>query len=210
MHTIPAPRRSPPDFFALGAIRPLLLTLFCSVALAVPVANAGNALRGASVTDSCIACPADKFGSPGAVTDGDRATMRNLGGGAPGSFTLMTAKPVSLEKVMVVPAMTPGGNVSFEIQTSKDASGAAGSWVSHGGILTRAWADRVPVEVALNADTRDVRAVKVIVHQSPSWVAIYEIEGESGFALWVYGLAVAFVLLLVGGFLLRRRRAAAR
>lgn len=210
MHTSPTPRRSPPDFFALGAIRPLLLTLFCSVALAVPVANAGNALRGASVTDSCIACPADKFGSPGAVTDGERATMRNLGGGAPGSFTLTTAKPVSLEKVVVLPAMTPGGNVSFEVQTSKDASGAAGSWVSHGGILTRAWADRVPVEVAMNADTRDVRAVKVIVHQSPSWVAIYEIEGESGFGIWIYALAIAVVLLLAGGFLVRRRRTAAR
>ena len=106
---------------------------------------------------------------------------------------------------MVVPAMTPGGDVSFEIQTTKDPSGAVGSWVSHGGKLSRPWADRVPVEVAMNADTRDVRAVKVIIHQSPSWVAIYEIEGESSVSVWIYGAAIAVVAML-GGLLYRRRR----
>ena len=106
--------------------------------------------------------------------------------------------------------MTPSGNVSFEVQTNSDPSGAVGSWVSHGGILSRPWADKVPVEVAMNADTRDIRAVKVIIHQSPSWVAVYEIEGESGISLWIYGVAIVVAaLLLAAGLLLRRRQRAA-
>ena len=206
MHISPLPQRSPLDFFAQLTRRGALLTALFSVALAIPAAHAGNVLQGASVTDSCVSCPADKFGSPGAVTDGDRATMRNLGGGAPGTFTLTTATPVSLDKLMLLPAMTPDGNVSFEIQTSKDASGAVGGWVSHGGILSRPWAERVPVEIAMNAGTRDVRAVKVIIHQSPSWVAIYEIEGDSGISIWIYAAAIVVAVLLLGGLLLRRRQ----
>ena len=211
MHISPLPRRSPLDFFAQLAPRRSALVMLCSIALAVPVASAGNVLQGATVTDSCIACPADKFGPPNAVTDGDRATMRNLGGAAPGTFTITTAKPVRFDKLVVLPAMTPAGDVSFEVQTNSDPSGAVGSWVSHGGILTRPWADKVPVEVAMNADTRDIRAVKVIIHQSPSWVAVYEIEGDAGLSIWIYAIVIAVVALLLGGLFFRRRqRAAAR
>lgn len=183
----------------------LILFAMGATALVASAANASNALRGATVTDSCLACTADKFGAPGAVVDGDHATMRNLGGGAPGSFTITTARPVSLDKLVLLPAMTPGGAVSFEIQTSKDASGTAGTWVSHGGALSRPWADRVPVEVAMNPDTSDVRAVKVIIHQSPSWVALYEIEGESGVSKWIYALVI-FAALIAGGLLYRQYR----
>lgn len=206
MQTIPLSRRSPLDFFTQLAPRCSVLAMLCSIALAVPVAHAGNVLRGASVADTCIACPADKFGPSNAVTDGDRATMRNLGGAAPGTFTITTAKPVRFDKLVVLPAMAPAGNVSFEIQTNSDPSGAVGSWVSHGGILSRPWADKVPVEVATNADTRDIRAVKVIIHQSPSWVAVYEIEGESGISIWIYATVIAIVALLLGGLLFRRRQ----
>lgn len=206
MHISPLPRRSPLSFLAQLAPRCSMLAMLLSIALVVPAAHAGNVLRGASVTDSCIACPADKFGPPNAVTDGDRATMRNLGGAAPGTFTITPAKPVRFDKLVVLPAMTPAGNVSFEVQTNSDPSGAVGSWVSHGGILTRPWADKVPVEVAMNADTRDIRAVKVIIHQSPSWVAVYEIEGDSGISIWIYAIGIAIVALLLGGLLLRRRR----
>ena len=208
MQTTPLPRCSPLNFFAQLAPRCSLLIMLCSVALAIPVASAGNVLQGASVTDSCIACPADKFGPSSAVTDGDRTTMRNLGGAAPGTFTITTAKPVRFDKLVVVPTMTPSGNVSFEVQTNNDPLGAVGSWVSHGGILSRPWADKVPVEVAMNADTRDIRAVKVIIHQSPSWVAVYEIEGESGISIWIYVTAIAAAALLLAGLLLRRRQRA--
>ena len=206
MHMNPIQRRSPHNFFVQFAQRVSLLTMLCSVAFAVPAANAGNVLRGATVTDSCIACPADKFGLPGAVTDGDRATMRNLGAGAPGTFTLTTAKPVRVDTVVIVPAMTPAGPVSFEVQTSKDPSGAVGAWVSHGGIMSRPWADKQPVEVAIKAETGDIRAVKVIIHQSPSWVAIYEIEGESGLSIWLYAIAVIVAAALVAGIFFRRRQ----
>ena len=203
---LPLPRRSPLDFFARLAPRCSVLVMLCSIALAVPVASAGNVLRGAAVADSCIACPADKFGPPNSVTDGDRATMRNLGGGAPGTFTITTAKPVRFDKLVVLPGMTPAGNVSFEIQTNSDPMSAAGSWVSHGGILTRPWADKVPVEVVMNAGTRDIRAVKVIIHQSPSWVAVYEIEGDLGISIWIYAGVIAIVALLLAGLVFRRRQ----
>ena len=210
MHINRLPRRSPLDLFAQLASRCSLFTILFGIALAIPVANASNVLQGAAATDSCLACPAEKFGPPTAVTDGDRATMRNLGGGAPGTFIVTTAKPVRLDKLVLLPAMTPSGDVSFEVQTSKDASGAPSGWVSHGGILTRVWADRVPVEVAMNADTGDIRAVKVIVHKSPSWVAIYEIEGESSISSWLYAVVIAVAAMLLGGLFYRRRRTGTR
>ena len=184
----------------------LPMAAFCTATLMMSATHAGNVFQGATVTDTCVSCPTDKFGAPGTVVDGDVATMRNLGAGAPGAFTITVAKPVSLNKVVVVPAMTPNGAVSFEVQTSKDAAGAAGSWISHGGILTKEWSDKVPVEIAMNPETVDVRAVKVTIHKSPSWIAIYEIEGESSLGKWVYGVAILAALLLIGGLVYSRRR----
>jgi hypothetical protein len=192
------------SFFSVQRLLPMA-ALFAA-ALAASAVHAGNPLLGATVTDTCVACPADKFGAPGAAVDGDPATMRNLGGGAPGAYTLTVAKPVSLNKVVLLPAMTPSGPVSFEVQTNKDATGAAATWVSHGGVLTKDWSDRTPVEVAMNPDTENVRAVKIIIHKSPSWIAMYEIEGDSGIAKWMYALAaLAAVLLLAGAWFYRRR-----
>ncbi len=184
------------------------IVAFCTATLLLSAAHAANVFQGATVTDTCVSCPTDKFGAPGTVVDGDLATLRNLGAGAPGAFTITVAKPVSLNKVLVVPAMTPNGAVSFEVQTSKDAAGVAGSWTSHGGILTKEWSDRVPVEVVMNPETVDVRAVRLTVHKSPSWIAIYEIEGESNLGKWVYGVAILAALLLVGGLVYSRRRRA--
>lgn len=169
---------------------------------AVP-AQAENALSGATVTDTCASCPPDKFGAPGAVVDGDPKTTRNLGPGATGAYTLTVAKPISLKKIVLLPSMTPNGQVSYEVQTSKDGVGA---WISHGGILTKPWADNLAVEVAMNADTTDVRAVKVIIHQSPSWISMAEIEGYSGVGLWVYAAAGLAALALLGGLVFSRRR----
>ena len=185
------------------------IVAFCAATLLLSAAHAGNVFPGATVTDTCVSCPTDKFGAPGAVVDGDAATMRNLGAGAPGAFTITVAKAVSLNKVLVVPAMTPNGAVSFEVETSKDAAGVAGSWTSHGGILTKEWSDKVPVEVVMNSETVDVRAVRVTIHKSPSWVAIYEIEGESSLGKWVYGVAILAAVLLIGGLVYSRRRRAA-
>jgi hypothetical protein len=195
---------------AVFLVRQLLpVVLLCAAALTTSAAHAANALLGATVTDTCVACPPDKFGAPGMVVDGDPATIRNLGGGAPGAFTLTVAKPVGLKKVVLMPAMTPSGVVSFEVQTNKDAAGAAATWVSHGGVLSKEWSDKVPVEVVMNPDTSDVRAVKVIIHKSPSWIAMYEIEGDSGIAAWVYGGAgLAVILALAGAWFYRRRQRA--
>ncbi len=186
------------------------MAVFCTATLLSSAALAGNAFEGATVTDTCVSCPNDKFGAPSTLVDGNVATMRNLGAGAPGAFTITLAKSVSLNKVVVVPAMTPNGAVSFEVQTSKDAAGVAGSWISHGGILTKEWSDKAPVEITMNPETVDVRAVKVTIHKSPSWIAVYEIEGESSLGKWVYAVAILAALLLLGGLLFwRRRRTAA-
>ena len=171
-------------------------------------AHAENALSGATVTDTCAACPPDKFGAPGSVVDGNPKTMRNLGPGTSGAFTLTVAKPISLKKLVLLPSMTPNGPVSYEVQTTKDAAGAAGPWVSHGGIITKPWADNLPVDVVMNPDTNGVRAVKVIIHQSPSWIAFNEIEGDAGIDMWVYGAAGLAVLALLGGLVFWRRRRA--
>lgn len=169
-------------------------------------AHAENALSGATVTDTCATCPSDKFGAPGSVVDGNPKTMRNLGPGKSGAYTLTVAKPISLKKLVLLPSMSPNGPVSYEVQTSKDAEGAAGAWTSHGGVRTQPWADNVPVEVLMNAGTTDVRAVKVIVHQSPSWIAFNEIEGDSGVGLAAYVAGGLAVLALLGGLVFWRRR----
>ncbi|MBK9987159.1 MAG: hypothetical protein IPP21_09530 [Betaproteobacteria bacterium] len=98
----------------------LRLVFVCITTLGVSVASAQNLLLGATVTDTCASCTQAQFGPPGAITDGDMKTNRNLGGGAPGSFMISLAQPIALGRVVLFPNMTPNGPVSFEIQTSSD------------------------------------------------------------------------------------------
>lgn len=157
----------------------LRFLLVCNTAFGVSFASAQNLLLGATVTDTCMACPQEQFGPPGAITDGDMKTNRNLGGGAPGSFMISLAQPIALGRVVLFPNMTPNGPVSFEIQTSSDPAGSTGTWTSHGGPVSKEWADRLPVEMQLDRQASGIRLVKVMVHKSPGWVSFYEVEGYS-------------------------------
>jgi hypothetical protein len=183
----------------------LRLVFVCITTLGATFASAQNLLLGATVTDTCASCPQAQFGPPGAITDGDVKTNRNLGGGAPGSFMISLAKPIALGRVVLLPNMTPNGQVSFEIQTSTDPSGTTGTWTSHGGTVSREWADKLAIDVPLNPQTTGVRMVKVIVHKSPAWVSLYEVEGYSSPNPGLLLLLILPPLLVAGGLLYRRR-----
>lgn len=135
-----------------------------------------NLLRDATVTDSCISCPPSPYGQPANITDGNQGTARNLGTYS-GSFNIFPTSAVNLGRIVLYPSVSPSGTVSYEIQTSTSQTGAAGTWTSHGGKISKTWTDKTPVTVALNSNTTGVRVVKVIVHDSPSWVAFFEVEG---------------------------------
>ena len=183
----------------------LRLVFVCITTLGATFASAQNLLLGATVTDTCASCPQAQFGPPGAITDGDVKTNRNLGGGAPGSFMISLAKPIALGRVVLLPNMTPNGQVSFEIQTSTNPSGTTGTWTSHGGTVSREWADKLAIDVPLNPQTTGVRMVKVIVHKSPAWVSLYEVEGYSSPNPGLLLLLILPPLLVAGGLLYRRR-----
>ena len=183
----------------------LRLVFVCITTLGVSVASAQNLLLGATVTDTCASCTQAQFGLPGAITDGDVKTNRNLGGGAPGSFMISLARPIALGRVVLFPNMTPNGQVSFEIQTSTDPSGTTGTWTSHGGPISREWVDKLAIDVPLNPQTTGVRMVKVIVHKSPAWVSFYEVEGYSSPNRWLLLLLILPPLLVAVGLYYRRR-----
>lgn len=183
----------------------LRLLLVCNTAFGASFASAQNLLLGATVTDTCMACPQEQFGPPGAITDGDMKTNRNLGGGAPGSFMISLAQPIALGRVVLFPNMTPNGPVSFEIQTSSDPAGSTGTWTSHGGSITRGWVDKQAIDVPLNPSTTGVRKVKVIVYKSPAWVSFYEVEGYSSPNRWLLLLLILPPLLVAGGLFFRRQ-----
>jgi len=147
-----------------------------NVPVQVPITS--NLLLGAVVTDSCATCSDfSRYGNPNFLTDGDNTTGRNVGTFS-GSFTFALIAPADIGRMSLLPTMSPSGNVAFEIQTSADANGAAGTWTSHGGRLTQAWKSGEWVEVALNANTTGVRVVKLFVYSSPSWVAFLEVQGS--------------------------------
>ena len=171
--------RSPDQSSPVGQTTVLRLAFAFITTLSVSCAIAQNLLLGASVTDTCAACPHEQFGRPGAITDGDIKTNRNLGSGAPVAFTISLTQPTSLGKLVLIPNMTPNGQVSFEIQTSSDPAGSTGTWTSHGGPVSKEWADRLPVEMQLDRQASGIRLVKVMVHKSPGWVSFYEVEGYS-------------------------------
>lgn len=185
----------------------------CAAVVHTSIASAENLLLGATVTDTCVACPSDKLGAPGAVTDGDLATARNLGAAAPGAFTLAVAKPVTLSKIVLMPNIAPSGTVTYEVQTSTEPSGAAGTagteatWKSHGGQLSGEWTNKAAVEVLLNPEAVGVRQVRVTVHKSPAWVAFYEIEGYPNSNPALIALLAVIALVVIGGIVYRRQRA---
>lgn len=191
-------------FLSLGK---MIIWLICSCAtmLCASFASAQNLLLGATVTDTCSTCPSEQFGPPGAITDGNIKTNRNLGGGAPGAFIISPAQPISLDKLVLIPNMTPNGQVSFEVQTSNNPAGAPGTWTSHGGPLSGDWADKHPIDVNFDRQASGVRAVKVIVHKSPAWVSFYEIEGYSTPNRWLLFLLILPPLLITGGLVYRKR-----
>lgn len=132
-----------------------------------------NLLLGATVTDSGPS--SSYYGNPNNITDGNIETARNLGTYS-GSFNIFLSKPTTLAKLVLTPAMTPNGTVSYEIQTSTSSTGEAGTWTSH-GLKNSVWEDHKALEIALNANTANVRMIKIIVHGSPSWVALFEAQG---------------------------------
>lgn len=186
-----------------GAV--LRLLFVCNTAFGASIVSAKNLLLGATVTDTCMACPQEQFGPPGAITDGDMKTNRNLGGGAPGSFMISLAQPIALGRVVLFPNMTPNGPVSFEIQTSSDPAGSTGTWTSHGGPVSREWVDKLPVDVPLNPQATGVRKVKVIVHKSPAWISFYEVEGYSSPSRGLLFVLILPPLLVAVGLFYRRR-----
>lgn len=153
-----------------------LNAVFALTALNAHATSATNLLLGASVTDSCLSCPIGSYGDPIMITDGSSNTGRNLGTYS-GSFNIFPTNAIDLDHISLLPAMTPNGTVVFEIQTSTDPTGAAGTWTSHGGPISRTWSNQTPFNVILNPNTTNVRVVKIIVHSSPSWVAFFEVQG---------------------------------
>jgi hypothetical protein len=144
-----------------------------------PVGNGINVLLGSPVTDSCFSCPFNVYGDPALLTNGDTGTAaRNLGTYS-GSFNIFTATAVSLSRVVVFPVMSPSGSVTYEVQTSSSATGAAGTWTSH-GIKTSAWLSGIPFNIDLGATVSGVRVVKIVIQSSPSWVSFSEFEGYLG------------------------------
>jgi hypothetical protein len=135
-----------------------------------------NLLIGATVTDSCSWCTYSTYGNPNSITDGNLVTGRNLGTYS-GTFNLNLSDPKNIATLKLLPSMSPNGNVRFEVRTSTDAAGASGTWTTHGGQITSAWTSGQWVTVPLNANTTGVRLVQVVVYSSPSWVALYEIQG---------------------------------
>ena len=145
----------------------------------VPVKSA-NLLLGAQVSDSCASCPFDRYGDPNKLTDGDvLVAARNLGTYI-GNFNVTLPYPITLDRVVLTPAIAPNGVVSYEILTSTDPLGAVGTWTSHGGRISKFWTGGVALETPLNTVTSGVRVVRLVVYASPSWVSLTEIQGFNG------------------------------
>jgi subtilisin family serine protease len=143
----------------------------------VSLAPSLNLLLGSTASDSCSIqyCLANIYGATNTVTDGDIATARNLGTYS-GSFNIFLPSPKAISILRLLPSMSPNGIVSIEVQTNTDATGAMDSWTSH-GIQSRGMADQTWFNITLTPNTTNIRVVKVIFHSSPSWVALYEVEG---------------------------------
>jgi hypothetical protein len=141
-----------------------------------PVTSTGtNLLLGGTFTDSCFSCPAVPANS---LTNGSLQDGQNLRTYS-GSFNIFVAAPITLDRLILYPYMSPNGTVSYEIQTSTSPTGAAGTWTSH-GVRSGTMANEVPFPISLGSTASGVRVVKVIINSSPSWVALSEVEGFLG------------------------------
>lgn len=132
---------------------------------------APSVLTGATVTDSCgSSCLFDRYGNPQMIVDGNLVSGRNLGTHS-GYFDFNLAEESSISYLALLPAMSPSGNVDTEILTS--SVGINGPWVSQGRQTIR-WDNNVLEIFTLPSLVTNVKALRVQVHSSPSWVSLFE------------------------------------
>jgi hypothetical protein len=162
---------------SIGAAQTISVSLAPLVDLPTVSPPSSNVLLGGTFTSSCASCPSVPAN---ALTNGNLDDGQNLQTYS-GSFSISVASPVTLDRLVLYPYMTPNGTVSYEIQTSTSATGAAGTWTSY-GVKSAAMANEVAFPILLGSTVTGVRVVRVIINSSPSWVAFAEIEGYIGTA----------------------------
>lgn len=136
-----------------------------------------NVLLGAGVTDTCSTCTVAANGSPAYVTDGSLTTARTLNTST-GTFTLSTAAPVKLTRLMIVPKLATAGYVTFRVRTSTQPnSGTITSWNSMTQ-TTRQWSDSTPEDILIPVDFgTNVRTVEIEFLGGPAPIGLYSVLG---------------------------------
>jgi F5/8 type C domain len=107
--------------------------------------------------------------SAGNAFDGSTCTTWNAGNFAPQSITVDLGTPTDVDAIVLVPEMTPNGQVRQRIEFSDDGK----TFVSAHRIEAP-MASAVPVELIMPKRER-TRFVRVVSDASPSWVAWREI-----------------------------------
>jgi hypothetical protein len=106
---------------------------------------------------------------PKAAFDGSTCTVWNAGSSAPQSITVDLGAPTNIDAIVLVPEMTPNGQVRQRIELSDD-----GRTFQSAHRIEAPMASGTPVELVMPKRER-ARFMRVVSDASPSWVAWREI-----------------------------------
>jgi hypothetical protein len=106
---------------------------------------------------------------PKAAFDGSTCTVWNAGNFAPQSITVDLGTPTNIDAIVLVPEMTPNGQVRQRIELSDD-----GVTFASAHRIEAPMASGAPVELVMPKRER-ARFMRVVSDASPSWIAWREI-----------------------------------
>jgi hypothetical protein len=104
--------------------------------------------------------------------DDDVCTLFNAGAFAPQTYTVQFDEPIALERMVVVPAMTPTeGDANFTVEDSNDGV----TWRFRAYMTTRA-RDGDAIGIPLGYGLSPARTYRIRTERSTSWVAWREVR----------------------------------
>jgi len=105
------------------------------------------------------------------LVDGNYNTPWNAGASATQWISIDLQDNYTISSIKLIPCQSPAGNTTHEILVTSDNN----SWNSIDKFTVYS-SDKSPIERKFSTPINNVKSIKVITSQSPSWIAWFEIE----------------------------------
>lgn len=105
------------------------------------------------------------------IIDGKISTAWNAGAYAPQWVLINLQGDYDISGIKLIPSLSPAGNTTQEILVTSDLS----TWKSV-DVFTIYTTEKSTIERKFSSPLKNIKGIKILTYNSPSWIAWYEIE----------------------------------